>query len=79
VPRDRFRDVRQSNHSIQALKILKRPHGHSYQHRLLFNTTSVTGLLVFHKLRRGTGIQEILFCSTRHAGTSRLAWSATMK
>lgn len=46
---------------FKHLELLRRPHGHSYQHRLLFNTTSVAGLLVFDKLRRGTGIQEILF------------------
>ncbi|WP_410573386.1 hypothetical protein [Amycolatopsis sp. cmx-4-61] len=46
---------------FKQLKLLRRPHGHAYQRRLLFNTTSVAGLLVFDKLRRGTGIQEILF------------------
>ncbi|WP_434447587.1 hypothetical protein [Lentzea sp. E54] len=46
---------------FKQLHLLQPPQGRDYHRRLHFNTTGVAALLVFDKLRLGTGIQEILF------------------
>lgn len=46
---------------FKQLGLLKPPAGRSYHRRLIFNTAGVVALLVFDKLRMGTGLQEILF------------------
>ncbi|RAS61284.1 hypothetical protein C8D87_110232 [Lentzea atacamensis] len=45
---------------FKAMGMLTRPQDHAFLRRLLFNPSAVAALLVFERLRRGRGIQEIL-------------------
>lgn len=46
---------------FKQLRLIRPPEGRTYHRRLHFDGAGVAALLVFDKLRLGTGIQEILF------------------